>query len=247
MKVTAAPRDASPRSTLSLRLARSHERELLDGEHLDPLELRSNLGELAMLNRLPGGTSASIAAIGRLCPAPRPLTILDVGTGAGDMPLAFARHGRGRGGWRVIAVDSRPEIVELARRRTRGEPLVSVETADARRLPIPDNAVDVAHASLVLHHFEPDAARAVLSEMRRVARLGVVINDLQRGLLHYQMTAATVRALARSRYTRHDGVLSARRAYTLRERDALLEAAGLAECWHSSRLGPRVTTAAIAR
>ena len=87
--------------------------------------------------------------------------------------------------------------------------------------------MDIAHASLLMHHFDPDDAVMALAEMRRVSRLGVVINDLRRGLVPFAMTAAAVLALSRGAYTRHDGVLSARRAYTLAELDTLAARAGL--------------------
>jgi hypothetical protein len=81
-----------------------------------------------------------------------------------------------------------------------------------------------------------------LGELRRVARRGVVVNDLRRGQLAFAVTAATVLALSRGRYTRHDGVLSARRAYTLSELDDMAAAAGLRRVSRTWALLPRVTT-----
>ncbi|HET8586586.1 MAG TPA: methyltransferase domain-containing protein [Candidatus Limnocylindria bacterium] len=227
-------------------LRRSQERELLEGETLDPREVRANLRELAMLNRLPGGTQQSIEAIRLLADGVRDLRVLDLGTGGGESALAFAAAGRsGVGGWRVVAVDSNPEVFEVARRRTARAPEVELLLADARALPFDDGSVDVAHASLLLHHLDPQDAVAVLGEMARVARRGVVINDLRRGMLPYLITAAVTLALTRSRYTRHDGLASARRAYTIRELDELLHAAGLVTVFRSNPLLPRVVTAAV--
>ncbi|MDP9243817.1 MAG: methyltransferase domain-containing protein [Chloroflexota bacterium] len=225
--------------------ARAHEPELLDLADLDPVELRANLRELALLNRLPGGVGASIRAMQRLA-GDDEISILDVGTGGGDMPLAFARHASRRDRWRVIASDSRPEILDLAAAWTASDPNVSTLLADGRHLPIGDGEVDIAHASLLLHHLDPPDAVLVLRELRRVSRRGVVVNDLQRGILPCALTALTVAALARSRYTRHDGILSARRAYTLAELDSMLAEAGLGRAWRSSTLLPRVVTAALA-
>ena len=229
-----------------LRLSRTDEPELLDGDALDATELHRNLRELAMLNRLPGGAGASIAAVERLADGRSELSIADVGTGAGDLPVAFARHGRGRGRWTVVAIEVRPEIAAFARRRTARLPEITVQLGDATRLPFADRSFDVAHSSLLLHHLDGWACVEALTEMRRVSRLGVVVNDLQRGRLHFLVTAATVRALARSRYTRHDGVVSARRAYTLTERRELLRSAGLRPVWQTLPLAPRVATAAVA-
>jgi SAM-dependent methyltransferase len=224
--------------------ARADELELLDLPDLDPVELRANLRELALLNRMPGGVAASIRAIRHLAGASE-VSILDVGTGGGDMPLAFARHVGARRRWRVIASDSRREILDLAAEWTASDPNVSTLLADGRHLPIGDGGVDVAHASLLLHHLDPADAVLVLRELRRVSRRGVVVNDLQRGIFPFAMTAVTVGALARSRYTRHDGILSARRAYTLGELDSMLADAGLRRAWRSSTLLPRVATAGL--
>lgn len=233
-----------PLATLGTLAERSTEREILDEDELDPGDLRENLRELAMLNRLPGGADASVGAVQRLLNRSGERTggrVLDAGTGRADIPLAFAREG-----WRVLAVDNRPEVLEVAHRTVRGQPAVSLLKADARALPLSDASVDVAHASLLLHHLSPADAVAVLRELRRVSRRGVVVNDLQRGPAAYLLTWAITMALTRNRYTRHDGPASARRAYTLGELDELLAAAGLRRIWRSSPLLPRVATAAVA-
>ena len=205
---------------------------------LDALELRKNLREMAMLNRLPGGIGDSVRAVERLLGDQSEATVLDVGTGSGD----FARRLRRRRHVEVIASDVRPEILEIAARNLAGTNHVSLLRADARALPLGDGEVDIAHASLLIHHFDPDDAVTALTEMRRVSRLGVVINDLRRGPLPFAMTAAAVLVLSRGAYTRHDGVLSARRAYTLAELDTLATRAGLKRVSSSARFWPRVTT-----
>ncbi len=226
---------------------RSHEPELLDAPALDPAELRANLRELAMLNRLPGGTADSIAAIEHLAAGARSLRILDVGTGGGEMAVAFARHGRrGRAAWDVTAIDHHPQVMAVAKRRLTGRPHLDAQLADGRWLPFDDGEFDVAHASLLLHHLEPQDALGVLSEMSRVARRGVVVNDLRRGPIAFAATAIMVATLARARYTRHDGILSARRAYSLRELDELMHAAGLEVVARTGSHMPRVVTTAVA-
>jgi SAM-dependent methyltransferase len=217
---------------------RSIDHELLDGENLDALELRKNLREMAMLNRLPGGIGDSVRAVERLLGDQSEATVLDVGTGSAD----FARRLSRRRHVEVIASDVRPEVLEIAARNLAGTNHVSLLRADARALPLADGEVDIAHASLLIHHFDPDDAMTALAEMRRVSRLGVVINDLRRGLIPFAMTAVAVLALSRGAYTRHDGVLSARRAYTLSELDTLAARAGLARVSSTPRFWPRVTT-----
>jgi SAM-dependent methyltransferase len=221
--------------------ARADAAELLDSGRLSRSEVEANLADLARLNRLPGGTDASIRAIERLIGSGNAARILDVGTGAGDMPIAFARSG-----WQVVAADVNPHVLAVARAGLAAVPGVEVVEADAIALPLEDGSVDVAHCSLLVHHLAPDAAVAALREMRRVARRGVVVNDLRRGILPLAATWVTVLALGRSHVTRADGPVSARRAYTLHELDLLLAEAGLTPRWRSAAWLPRVVTAATA-
>ena len=216
-------------------------REYLDQPTLDRYELRRNLREMAMLNRLPGGSAASRRAIESLLDGADRAVVVDVGTGSGDLPALLARH-HGTRRLQVFASDLRPEVLEYAASRLAGVAGVKVLEADARHLPFPDESADVVHASLLIHHFAPSDAVRVLGEMRRVARRGVVVNDLRRGRLAFALTAATVLGLARARYTRHDGVLSARRAYTLKELDDLAASAGLRRVRRSAAFLPRVVT-----
>jgi hypothetical protein len=67
----------------------------------------------------------------------------------------------------------------------------------------------------------------VLAEMSRVARLGIVLNDLVRGRRAWLGAWLLTRAITRNRFTRHDAPLSIRRAYTVDEMTALLATAGL--------------------
>lgn len=215
--------------------------ELLDGGQLSLAEVDQNLADLARLNRLPGGTAASIEGIGHLIGSGAEARVLDVGTGRADMPLAFAKRG-----WRTTALDINPDVLLVARDESATQPLVEVVAGDGRSLPFDDGSFDVAHASLFVHHFEPAEAVAVLRELRRVARRGVVVNDLRRGLVPLLATGASALVFGRSRVTWTDGLASARRSYTLAELDELLAEAGLRILWRSSGWMPRVVTAASA-
>jgi SAM-dependent methyltransferase len=214
--------------------------ELLDGGRLSLPEVERNLADLSRLNRLPGGRGASIDGIGRLLDGRTTPRVLDAGTGRGDMPVAFASNG-----WRTTALDSNPDVLIIARRETAAEPLVEVVEGDARSLPFDDEVFDVSHCSLLMHHLSPADVVSALRELGRVARQGVVINDLRRGMLPLLATAASVLAVGGSHVTRNDGLVSARRAYTLDELDDLIGLAGLAVGWRSPSWLPRVVTTAI--
>jgi hypothetical protein len=117
--------------------------------------------------------------------------------------------------------------------------------ADARCLPFGDLSFDVVMCSLALHHQVPDDALAMLREMRRVARRGVVVNDIVRCWRGYWGAWLLSRTLSRNPLTRHDGPLSVRRAYTRPEMLALAAEAGLgAVTFDEGLLGYRVAMTA---
>jgi len=218
--------------------ARATDHEHLDEPALDPQDLRINLREMAMLNRLPGGVSDSVRAVSGALNGRSEPSVLDIGAGSGDFARRLLRERQAT----VVVADLREEVLAIARRNLANTKGVKFLRADVRALPLTDGAVDVVHASLLLHHLEPHDAVTALREMRRVAREAVVVNDLRRGRLAFVMAAAPVLAFTHGRYTRHDGILSARRAYTVAELDGLAAEAGLRAVYRTPRWWPRVTT-----
>jgi ubiquinone/menaquinone biosynthesis C-methylase UbiE len=199
-----------------------HVHELQDGPLDDAGTLRGNLRDLARVNRLLGGLRLSAWGIQELVGDQPGARVLDVGTGAADIPRALA------GRWMFTAVDSRPEVIAQARSAAPGgAPGVELAVADGTALPWPDDAFHVGHLSLVLHHLEPLVAVTLLRELRRVARLGVVVNDLDRARVYWLGATLLGRVATRNRFTRRDGPMSVQRAYTVREVGALLRVAGL--------------------
>jgi len=204
-------------------------KELLDGPLADPAAIEANLRDLSFINRMTGGASLSIRAVRELLPSGG--SVLDVGTGAADIPARLLADARRRGvSLGMTATDSREEVLDaaLAIRPSLGHiPGLTLGLADGLRLSWPDASFDVGHTSMVIHHLDPDDAITFLAELRRVSRLGIVVNDLARGRLYWIGAWVLAHTLAASRYTRTDGPLSVRRAYTRREMDELLRRAGL--------------------
>ena len=207
-----------------------HGHELLDGPLDDEAALAGNLRDLARVNRLLGGTGLSQSAIAslvrRAAPDASAVALLDVGTGGADIPAALVE--RGVAGRRVAAtgIDVRPEVVAAARRRL-GSASVVLRVADGLHLPFEDGSFDVVHASLVLHHLDREAAVAMLAEMARVARLGIVVNDLERARIHWLGAWLMGHLLTRNPLTRADAPTSVRRAWTWQEALGLVAEAGL--------------------
>jgi ubiquinone/menaquinone biosynthesis C-methylase UbiE len=180
------------------------------------------LRDIDRLNAWFGGYWLTRRAIERLTGGARSITIIDVGGGRGDFARRLARSARRRGRHvRVVVVDRDAAV-------TGQDPDVVAVRADATALPFREDAADVATASLLLHHLDPDDAVRGLSEMRAAARRGVVVNDLLRTRVTVALVWLVTRLFTRHRFARHDGPLSVRRAYAPAELRTLAEKAGIA-------------------
>ncbi len=207
--------------------------ERLDGPLDDRATLVGNLRDLRRFNRRLGGVTLSARALEALTADRDELSLLDVGTGGADIPLALIDVWRRRGRrLRVVGIDHRREVIEaaaLADPRVSSVDGLELQVTDGVALPYPDRSFDVAHASLVIHHLDPGPAVSLLREMRRVARRGVIVNDLGRSRRAYIGAWVLAHLLSANRFTRYDAPLSVRRAYTPDELSGLLAAAGARE------------------
>jgi SAM-dependent methyltransferase len=212
--------------------------ELLDDPAADPRAVDRELRDIARLNALFGGTRAVVRELAPFFArgashegGEAHWTLLDVGTGLGDIPRAAARAARRHGIiLRLVGIERNRTAAGLARGGGGGadwdEPLAAI-VADGGALPLPSRSVDVVVASQVLHHVPRATAPHWIAEFDRVARRAVVLADLRRSRLAMAGVWAACFGLAMDGVTRHDAVTSLRRGYSRLELDALLAEAGV--------------------
>lgn len=150
------------------------------------------------------------------------LSLLDVGTGMGDIPCR-ARATAGRRGitLQTFGVDAS----EVLARTARSDAFPTVR-ADALHLPFANRSVDIVMCSQVLHHFvEHERALAMLREMHRVASRVVIVSDIRRSWLAAAGIWLASYPLRFHPTSRHDGVVSVLRGFTSRELRDLVRAA----------------------
>lgn len=208
---------------------RAQRSELLDSERRPLPELRANLREMALADRLLGGRRAMLARVSSwidALPADYRPRVLDVATGNATFPTALyrwsIRHNRPL---QLYAGDINADVLLVARVELHKLPIRLIRH-DALRMPFADGAFDIVTCTQALHHFGSQAAIQLLGELARVARVGVVVNDLRRSYAGYWLA----RLLAVGPVTgigRHDGPLSVLRAYTPDEARELARRAAL--------------------
>jgi hypothetical protein len=201
--------------------------ELLDDPDADPAVVARSLANIARANWWFGGRAAALWGIDRLLDAVGarravPLTLLDIGTGAGDLPAAAVRRAARQGrGLRAIGLERSPVAASLATQR--GIPTI---LGCAGHLPVRTGAVDIVLISQVAHHLAADAAADLFRSASRVARLGVVVADLRRSELAVAGFRIGSALLGFDFVTRADGITSVRRGYHAEELAALADRAG---------------------
>jgi hypothetical protein len=190
--------------------------ELLDEDLGTHEEIDSALKDLRHINEWFGGTRTTkllLRRVARRSSTDR-LSVLEVGSGSGDVPLA-AQGNLSRSGIKLQ--------VTLLDRLWSHLPRdgASAVAGDALRLPFRNASFDVVSSSLFAHHFDPPELTSFVIEALRVARRAVLINDLVRSPLHLALVYLGM-PLFRSRLTWHDAPASVRRAYTVTEMRRLL-------------------------
>lgn len=181
-------------------------------------DLDQSMRDLALTNRLFGGTQTVLSQTARLLrdvPPGTAVRVLDIGTGSADIPRALLAWGQRRGlRMTIVGVDDHPQMLCMAREAAPGIHLVK---ADALRLPFPPRSFDIALCALAFHHFGFDASSRVLAAMDALTTRGFVVSDLRRDRLALGGVQATFALLGAHPFTRHDGPASVRRAWTVPE------------------------------
>jgi Methylase involved in ubiquinone/menaquinone biosynthesis len=213
--------------------------ELLDDPAVTPEIATRSMMDVERSNLVFGGLHAALEELEpALAELPECATLLDVGTGTGDIPSAARALAARRGlTLRTIGFDSSEALLRSHRDRNAG-----VVRGDALCLPFGDRSVDIVICSQVLHHFlEPDAER-LIAEMNRVARARVVISDLRRSWIAAGGLWMASFLLGFHSVSRHDGVVSVMRGFAPRELSALVMSATGQRAEVNRHLGFRVTT-----
>lgn len=197
---------------------RAHTLELMDTEDCGFETFRDCLVDLARVNRLTLAYRPTIAFLNELArsgrlPEDRPLHIVDVGSGYGDMLRhVFAWSERRGVPVALTGVDLNPWSGMAAREATpKGVP-VEWRTGDvfAERFEEP---VDVILSSLFTHHLDDASLIRFLAFMERSAVLGWFVNDLHRHALPYHVFTHASRALRMHRFVQNDGPISITRSF----------------------------------
>jgi SAM-dependent methyltransferase len=201
--------------------------EMMDRAGNDFKLLRADLCVLEKINRFLGGYRIPLMYLPGFS-KDQSVTILDLGTGAADVPRAIASWARGNNcNVQITGVDSNPEILQIARENVVGWPEIRIEQADLRGLPYPPESFDIVLCSLTLHHFSEGDAVAILRRIHDIARDGYIINDLRRNRIAIWLSNFMARTIITNPIARFDAPASCERAFSAVELSAMAQQAGM--------------------
>jgi len=209
---------------------RSREPEILDAGGAAPADVARSLDDMSRINRRLGGWSALRRhLLPRLEPAD---SLLDAGCGGCGMARRLERA-------HLVGLDREPAHLAVARERSRHPPLVA---GDLLTPPFAAKKFDYAYSMLTLHHLGPEELVRAVRELARVTSKALILHDLirvRRALWLFRLLGPLLRLHP---ITRHDGLVSIRRAYTPEELRAILAEAGFSQaCVYVDRLFCRMT------
>ncbi|RJT77314.1 methyltransferase domain-containing protein [Arthrobacter cheniae] len=191
--------------------------EEMDRPDCDPGKLDRTYAQFGVVNAAVSGWRRTYTSLLRPAFSPdRTNTLLDVGSGGGDVPRALARWARRDGlPLEVTAID--PDERAYAYATTRPAlPGLSFRRALSSELVAEGAAFDAVVSNHVLHHLDPAQFDGLLDDTEQLTRQVAVHSDIARHPLGYALFSAGTLPLPGS-YIRQDGLTSIRRSYTPRE------------------------------
>ena len=202
---------------------RSRQEEVMDEFQLQGEAMEDLLTDLKCVNKLLGGNSITTQGIERLITdKTKEYTLLDVGCGDGEILRQCAEYARKKGlKFKLIGLDGNPHILAEAEKRSIQYPEISYITLnileDTETLP----EIDIALCTLFLHHFENEKIEQILSNLLSKCTLGLVVNDLQRSPIAFNLFKVFSRIFIKTKIAKHDGLVSVARSFRKPELEIL--------------------------
>ena len=221
-------------------LSRRHRQpEIMDTPDLPPARFTETLKGLERVNAVTRSARLmwpDLKAAAR-SDADRPLHVLDVACGGGDVLIALWCKAR-RAGLKIdlAGCDLSPEAVRYASdAAAKAGANIRFFAHDVTREPLREG-FDMIMSTLFLHHLDEDDAISFLKDAARKARDRMVIQDLTRSRLSYWFARLGTSVLLLNDICRLDGRTSVEGAFTLAEAKDLAVRAGLPDAQIARRL-----------
>ncbi|MFD2936810.1 methyltransferase domain-containing protein [Spirosoma flavum] len=196
---------------------RTSKEEFLDDFSLEGEELRDALDKIATINQWLGGNRVTLDGIKNLLkdyPKEHVISIIDIGCGNGDMCRAVADFAKKKGiNVKILGIDANAYTVNHAQASSINYPDITYATVNIFDHGFSAIDYDIALCTLTLHHFTDQEIQYLMGLLGKKAKLGVVINDLQRSALAYRLFQLICFVFQLNKLSREDGLTSILRGF----------------------------------
>lgn len=196
---------------------RTNEPEIMDDFQMKGAMLKDALDKIAKINQFLGGnklTLEGLKSILKNIQSKQKITIVDVGCGNGDMLRAIADYAENNElDVVLVGIDANQFTVDYAKKLSVHYPNISYRCEDIFDKSFEKVHYDIVLCTLTLHHFKNDEIIKLLNLFRTNAKLGMVINDLQRSSISYRLFQGLCLIFRLNTMSRKDGLVSILRGF----------------------------------
>ncbi len=205
---------------------RSAKKELLDADGIPFADIKKNMQELDTINRLLGGHAITVRGLKTFLKLkPGRISICEIGCGGGDNLNAIYQYCKRKNiPVTLTGIDIKPECISFALEKYKDLPATWI-CSDYAHADLTHMMPDIVFTSLFCHHFTFDELVLMMRWMKKNAKLGFFINDLERHPLAYYSIKWLTKLFSSSYLVKNDAPLSVARGFKKKEWLAILEAA----------------------
>lgn len=193
--------------------------ELMDREDCDVEKLKNTYRQFSVINGLLSNWRRIYKnqLLPLMVDRDRIYTLLDIGFGGGDIPLAISRWAKKDGiKLEITAIETDRRAFEFAQSLP-ADSSVSFLNCSSTELIKNNKKFDFVISNHVIHHLNEKDFHIILSESKELAASLIIFNDIERSDLGYILFNVFSRILFWNSFITADGLTSIKRCYTKNE------------------------------
>jgi 2-polyprenyl-3-methyl-5-hydroxy-6-metoxy-1,4-benzoquinol methylase len=195
--------------------------ELMDNSETDSKKLDKTLDEFHIVNKLLSKSRYVLLKYifeDVIRKNSNQITLLDIGSGGGDIDRWFVEHARSVGVTAtVVGIDHDQRCIDYASKKSASFHEISFLKMDVSDLEKIDNKYDYIFANHFLHHLDSSKIPQLLYNVKNTAQRGFLINDLLRSKISYLFFYLLFPLFSHRSFTWRDGLMSIRKGFTCKE------------------------------
>ncbi|MET6990680.1 methyltransferase domain-containing protein [Sediminicola arcticus] len=201
---------------------RNTDPEMMDDPNVSQAVLMEVLEDISRVNKLLNGNRITVRAICQLIKetTQEKYTIVDMGCGDGQILREIADFYRKKDiQVHLIGIDLSEKGIQIAKERSKEYPEIQFLRQDILKIKAEALQCDILLCTLTMHHFSNTEIPIFLDQFVKLAKIGVVINDLQRSRLAFYLFKLFSIIFIKTDIGRSDGLTSIKSGF---KKDELL-------------------------